>query len=395
MTTIHCPHCNQAININDALAHDLTIEYEAKLATEKKQLEVKASEKLTNEKKQLELAINKQAEERYGLELQTLRQQNETRSKELQTLKAQELHLRKEKQRLEELQQSVELEVQRKLDEERKSIADKARLQEREQTLLQLKQKDQTLESLREQLEAMKRKAEQGSQQAQGEVQEIELEKLLHELFPLDIINEIQKGVNGADLIHTVNNKVGKPCGTISIESKRTKSFNEKWIEKLKEDMLRHGAELGVIVTETMPEGHTHIIQLERNIWVCPLAEFKGLALALRDSLLRVDAVKTVQGNSREKMKLLYDYLTSSEFKQQLEIIFGGFRALESNLAKEKRAMQKLWKEREKQLDKVYSNALDFYGSVSGIAGADIPTLEALELDNAQHELSLLEQETE
>lgn len=391
MTTIRCPHCDQKINIQDALAHDLTLAFESKLAAEKKALETNAAEKLEHERKQLELTAQKQAEERFGLELQTLRQQNETRGKELQTLKAQELHLRKEKQRLEELQQSVELEVQRKLDEERKGIADKARLQEREQTLLQLKQKDQTLDSLRAQLEALKRRAEQGSQQAQGEVQEIELEKLLHDLFPLDSIAEVQKGANGADLVHTVNNTVGKRCGSISLESKRTKSFSTKWVEKLKEDMLRHGAELGVIVTETMPEGHTHIIQLERNIWVCPFAEFKGLALALRDSLLRVDAVKSVQGNSREKMKLLYDYLTSNEFKQQLEIIFGGFSALEANLAKEKRAMQKLWKEREKQLEKVYANALDFYGSVTGIAGADVPKLEALELGAPDLSLSLEE----
>jgi hypothetical protein len=213
--------------------------------------------------------------------------------------------------------------------------------------------------------------------QLQGEVQELVLEEVLQAMFPFDLIEEVAKGIRGADVIQTVRNRLGVDCGKIAYESKRTKAFSQDWITKLKSDAALVKADLLVIVTEAMPEDIDHIGQVN-GVWVCSYNDFKRLAIVLRDSLVRVSEAFSSQTNKGEKMQMLYDYLTSNEFKLQVGAIIEGFTSLQVSYHKEKRAMERIWKEREKQLEKVLLNTNHFIGSVKGIAGTSLPDLKQI-----------------
>ena len=225
----------------------------------------------------------------------------------------------------------------------------------------------------------MERKAEQGSIQLQGEVQEIAIENILKELFPDDEIKEVSKGTRGADVIQILRNRKGMNCGKIIYESKRTKSFSNTWLEKLKKDQRQEKADVAVIITQEMPKD-TDVIDFQGGIWICNFQTFKGLAIALRESLIKIDFIKESQKNKGDKMNMLYNYLTSNEFKLQIEAIIEGFTNMRNSIQKEKLAMEKIWKEREKQIEKVLINTTQFFGSVKGIAGKSIPEVKTLEL---------------
>lgn len=227
----------------------------------------------------------------------------------------------------------------------------------------------------------MQRKADQGSMQMQGEVMELALEDLLREAFPFDLIAEVGKGIRGADVIQTVRNKYSHECGKIIYETKRTKNFEYGWIEKLKHDMVAQRADIAILVTEAYPKELDRFGIIE-GVWVCKFADIKPLVMLVRDSIEKIYAANAAQENKGDKMVVLYNYLTGNEFKHQLEAIVEGFKALEDGLNSEKKAMQRIWKEREKQLEKVLNNTIDFYGSVRGIAGSSVPEIKMLELGN-------------
>ncbi len=224
----------------------------------------------------------------------------------------------------------------------------------------------------------MQRKAEQGSMQLQGEVLELALEELLKNTFPFDEIEEVGKGVKGADCIQHVRNALAQPCGKIIYESKRTKAFTNEWIDKLKSDMRATQADIAVIVTEVLPKDMDHF-GMKDGVWICRFVDLKALAFLLRDSLIKIHSALATQDNKGDKMQLLYNYLTGNEFKQQIEAIVEGFVFLRESLIKEKLQMEKIWKEREKQLDKVLLNTTHFYGSVKGIAGNAVGDIKLLE----------------
>ncbi|MCX6350805.1 MAG: DUF2130 domain-containing protein [Bacteroidetes bacterium] len=228
----------------------------------------------------------------------------------------------------------------------------------------------------------MKRRIEQGSMQLQGEVQELALEELLRELFVTDLIEEVGKGVKGADVIHSVRDRFGKECGKILYESKRTKHFNHDWITKLKHDSVLVKADLLVIVSETLPEGMDKL-DLVEGVWICGFYDVKMLAIILRESLIKINQAYTAQANKGDKMQMLYDYLTSTEFILQFRAITEGFVSLKESYEKEKNAMQRIWKEREKQLDRILLNTNEFIGSIQGIAGSSIPDLNQIGGDNS------------
>jgi hypothetical protein len=215
--------------------------------------------------------------------------------------------------------------------------------------------------------------------QLQGEVQELAIEEWLFAQFPLDTIEEIKKGARGGDCVQTVNTRTRQNCGTIYYESKRTKDFQPSWIEKFKTDIREKGANIGVLVTDAMPAGMDRM-GLKEGIWICNYEEFKGLCKVLRESIVQLDTALSSQENKGDKMSLLYDFLTSNTFKLQIEAIVEGFTQMQSDLESEKRAMQRIWKSREKQIEKVINNTIDFYGSVKGIAGNAIGEIKALEL---------------
>lgn len=196
-------------------------------------------------------------------------------------------------------------------------------------------------------------------------------------LFPFDEISEVGKGIKGADVIQTVRNKFGNDCGTILYESKRTKSFSNDWIAKLKADAVGVKADICIIVTEALPEGIDRIGQKD-GVWICTFNDFKGLVLVLRESLIKINEAYSSQTNKGEKMQMLYDYLTSNEFKLQVGAIIEGFNDLHNSYIQEKRAMERIWKQREKQLEKVLLNTNHFIGSIKGIAGSSIPDLKQI-----------------
>ena len=272
----------------------------------------------------------------------------------------------------------MELEIQRKLVEERNKLTEQIRKDEEEKNRLRetefdlkIKERDKQLDDQRKLIEEMKRKSEQGSMQLQGEVQELMLEELLRNAFPFDVVSEVGKGVKGADCIQIVRNSFGQECGKIIFESKRTKDFSEDWIEKLKADMRVLGADVAVIVTQAMPKGMNNFGEKD-GIWICTFGEARALVHVLRDAVIKVYNAAKSQENKGDKMTLLYTYLVSSEFAEQWKAIREGFMGMKMSIQRERDQMEKMWKAREKQLEKVLLNAAHIKGSIEGIAGMDV-----------------------
>ena len=268
--------------------------------------------------------------------------------------------------------------LQKKLQMEREKLSGDLRKIEEQKVAarenefqLRLKELEKQLDDQKKLADEMRRKAEQGSMQLQGEVQEIALEEILRSGFPFDMITEVGKGVRGADCIQTVRNNFGQECGKIIYESKRTNTFGIDWIEKLKADMRSQGAEIAVIVTKTMPK-EMDCFGIRDGVWVCSFSEVKALASVLRDGVMRVFNAAKTNENKGDKMHLLYGYLTSNEFAEQWKAIREGFMSMKLSIQKERDAMEKLWKAREKQLEKVLLNAAHIRGSIEGISGNDV-----------------------
>ena len=405
---VKCPSCGTEFefNMEKAVEDKVRQEFNQQFSEQRNQLEKQAAIKLQEieaERKKLdELKLNesvrlqkKLAEEKIkqqkeieenvkaenDLKLKSLEEENAKKGEQLKVAMAKELELIKKGRELEEKQQMMELEVQRKMEEERKTIEENARKKEEEKQHNKFQEKEQLIHSLQKNIDDLNRKIEQGSMQLQGETQELALENLLKSTFPFDIIDEVGKGVRGADCMQTVRNNTSKICGKIIYESKRTKDFKQEWIEKLKADMRNAKADVAVIVTETMPKDMLQF-GLKEEVWICTFKEVSALATVLRDGILKIDQAKASQENKGDKMHLLYDYLTGNEFTQQVSAIVQGFTSLQSALSNEKKAMEKIWAVREKQIDMVMQNTIKMYGSVKGIAGTSIKEIAALELGN-------------
>ncbi len=241
--------------------------------------------------------------------------------------------------------------------------------------------------------EEMKRKQEQGSMQTQGEVQELAIEDWLAVKFSLDTIQEIKKGERGADCLQIVHTRNRQNCGSIYYESKRTKNFQPSWIEKFKADIQERNANIGVLVTEVMPPDMERL-GLKDGVWVCSFDEFKGLCTVLRESVIQVNSAIVIQENKGDKMGMLYDFFTSSEFQMQIEAIVEGFTQMKSDLESEQRSMRGIWKKREKQIEKVLLNTTGMYGSIKGIAGSAVQSIPLLELPE-EDQTGLLEDDSE
>lgn len=385
---IKCPNCGTQIDIDEVLNHQAEERMNEKLKQKEKEFLVKEKEfeekriraqeeyKLKLEadrqkiaKEESEKAQQKIAEE-FQLQLKNQHEELEKRKKENAELKEKELAFLKREESLKEKEQELELQLQRKLKEEREAIEEKIIKQEQEKNDLRFKEYEKKIEQTQKALEDAQRKASQGSMQLQGEVQELALEAVLKEAFPFDLIEEVGKGVRGADCIQIVRNNFGQACGKIIYESKRTQAFSNEWIEKLKSDMRAQNADIAVLVTQTMPKD-MELFGERNGIWICTYNEVRALSHVLRSSILKVFAVTKSQENKGDKMHLLYDYLTSNEFSEQWKAIREGFLAMRHSIDTERAQMEKLWKAREKQLDKILLNASHISGSVEGIAGTE------------------------
>ena len=247
---------------------------------------------------------------------------------------------------------------------------------------MKVKELEKQLEDQKKLAEEMRRKSEQGSTQLQGEVQELLLEELLQTTFPFDSIEEVGKGVRGADCVQVVRNKFGVEAGKIIYESKRTKDFGGDWIEKLKNDMRNTGADMAVIVTQALPKDMERFGE-KNGVYICTFSEVKSVALLLRNALLKIFEVRKSQDNKGDKMALLYDYLVGNEFSEQWKALRDGFMLMKQSIQNERNAMEKLWKAREKTLERVLLSAVHIKGSIEGIAGADAVNLNLVDDDEA------------
>jgi hypothetical protein len=367
VTRITCPNCGQEINVEDVLAHDIEEQTRGRL------------EKEIGERVRTEIEGKKNRE---IAELSRELQESRQRTTQLQES---QIAYEKLKRRFEHMERDYQLKMEQELTLRQQEMEESITERESRRLSLKLLEKDQKLDSLTKQLEEMRKRAEQGSVQLQGEAQEVAIERMLSELFPRDHVREVPKGRQGADAVHLVYTDSGENCGTIIYESKRTKNFGKDWIEKLKRDQMNEKADLAVLVTETLPQGIDQTA-LMNGVWVCSFSGFKSLAMVLRDSLIRIHALRKSQTHKGDKMTMLYDYLTSQEFKLQLESIIEGFTSLKGSIDRERRAMEKLWKERKKQLEKVLLSTTHFYGSIKGIAGSSVPQIPMLELDGGEKE---------
>jgi len=341
-------------------------DYSRQLQQEKQQL-----------RQQVEETLRKTISADFENKLQLLEQANKDSGEKLKAARQKELEFLQKEQVLQTREAELEISVQRRLQEERGKLSEELRKLEEQKVAareneyqLRLKELEKQLEDQKKLAEEMRRKAEQGSSQLQGEIQELALESMLQHAFPFDAISEVGKGVRGADCIQTVRNSFGQECGRIIYESKRTTNFAPEWIEKLKMDMRSLKADIAVIVTRTMPKD-MDCFGIRDGVWVCSFDEVKALAGVLRDGVIRVFTAAKNHENKGDKMHLLYDYLTSNEFAEQWKAIREGFMSMKLSIQKERDAMEKLWKAREKQLEKVLLNAAHIRGSVEGIAGMD------------------------
>ena len=312
-----------------------------------------------------------------------LQQQVRDQDEKLKTATARELKLLQDKRDLETRAEQLDLEVARKIEDERKSIASEIAARKDEEHRLREAEKDHKISDLIKQIEDLKRRAEQGSQQTQGEVQELELEKMLCAEFPHDALNEISKGIRGADCMQEVFTPGGQSCGKILWESKRTKNWNNAWVDKLKEDQREAKADIAVIVSQAMPEGLRHVGHLG-GIWVCDFASAVGMAYILRAGLVQVAIARASVVGKNEKMEMLYEYLSGAEFRHAVQGVIEAFTQMRDDLESEKRAAERLWAKREKQSTKAIVNMARMYGGIQGIVGKALPAIPALELPGGE-----------
>jgi hypothetical protein len=421
MSLITCPNCKHEFVAEDAISKSLEKDYEQKFNHEKqillsqfsqqqKTLEDQQKEFERKKEKENQLFAERMEKEKLKLEnelqeklrksisndfenqLKFLQQSISDNEEKLKSAREKELEFLKKEKELKTKAEEMEIELEKKLAHERALLIEQIRQQEKEKNEIKETELSFKLKELEKQLadqkhlaEEMKRKAEQGSMQLQGEVQEIALEEVLINAFPFDLISEVGKGMRGADCIQTVRNNFGQECGKIIYESKRTENFGGDWIEKFKKDMRSTGADIAVLVTKTMPKD-LDCFGLKDGIWICTFSEVKALANVLRDGIVRVFNSSKKHENKGDKMHMLYDYLISNEFSEQWKAIREGFVAMKMSIQNERNAMEKLWKAREKQLEKVLLNAAHVKGSIEGISGLESIDLSLMDEQNLLEE---------
>lgn len=389
---IHCPKCNHAFEPGDSIREEVQNELRGQMKEWQKQKEIETAALIDAEKKkmhaELENNLKKNIASEYEAQLQQFQKNAADTEIKLNAARAKEVAFLQKEQDLKTKEAELELTLQRQLLEERgklqeqlaKEEAEKNNLKE-QQFAMRTKELEKQIEDQKKLVEEMRRKQEQGSMQLQGEVQELMLEELLQTTFPFDKIEEVGKGVRGADCIQIVRNQFGTESGKIIYESKRTKDFANDWIEKLKSDMRTLGADVAIIVTQTLPKDMDRFGEKD-GVYICTFTEVRSVALLLRNALLKIAEAKKSQENKGDKMVMLYDYLISSEFSEQWKAIREGFMSMKLSIQKERDMMEKLWKSREKQLEKVLLNAAHIKGSVEGIAGADAVNLSITSSDD-------------
>jgi hypothetical protein len=397
-TTITCPNCSTQFEPTDALRDQLQKDLrkqmqdwkvqqlkdfeqkEKELQQLREEQEIAFEKKLSEQRNLLASSIAKEQELKFAAQFEAqikhLNQTNIDNEARLKEAREKELDFLKKMQELQNKEQELDIKMQQQLLEARTELSQLVRKEEEEKFKIKeqefqfkIKEVEHQMEQQRKLTEEMRRKAEQGSMQLQGEVQELLLENMLRQKFPFDIIEEVGKGVRGGDCVQIVRNQYGQECGKIIYESKRTNAFSKDWIEKLKADMRSTGCDLAVIVSQSLPKDIETFGMMD-GVWICSYKEAATTALVLREQILKVHQVMQNSENKTDKISLLYSYLTSNEFSEQWKAMREGFQSMKNSIQKERDAMEKLWKMREKQLEKILLNAAHIKGSVEGISGS-------------------------
>ena len=357
-----CPNCGEEIELSKALSHQINEQI-------KTESELKLKEKINRE---MELKIKDKENE-----MQELKEQN-------QQLMDQLLELNKSIRQLKSNDDKRELEMQKELE----NVHEKAKLealhQSSEEHRIMDMEKEKKITDLVKEMEILKQKAQQGSQQTQGEVLELDIQKELENNFPQDEIVEVKKGVRGADIIQIVKTPLGFRAGAIVWEIKKTKNWEQKWVDKLKEDQRTSKTEIAVIITQAMPKDTKKGIVNISKIWVCDYQRFIILATLLRNQLLEVAKQKAIISQSADISTELFEYITSHDFSHQLEAIIETYLGLQEQITKERMAFEKQWSQREAQLNKMYKSLFNIYGGISGIAGQGMPQIKGIDLDRIE-----------
>ncbi len=419
--SIVCPSCGEAIEVTEVLSAQLRTqirrEFESELrsresdftkregaiksqtealAAERSAIDEEIAQRLKAEQQKLAAAALAKAREEISLELKDVQSQLTESRGRLEQAQQAELQMRKERRELEEQKKTLELDLTRQLDKERQSIRETAKREAGEEHRLKEAEKEEMIRGLREQIEVLKQKSEQGSQQLQGEVLELDLETILRREFPIDEIKPVPKGMPGSDIIHVVRNGAGGGCGTIIWELKRTKNWSDTWLPKLRNDQRAANACLAILVSDELPRSIDTFAFIE-GIWVTNRACCVGLALALRCGLLDVSAARRAVQGQQGKMEALYNYLSSTAFKNRITGIVEAFGTMQKDLAEEKRAITSRWAKREKQINQALHHTSGMYGDLQGIIGGNLQVVESLEfpaLPSPDGEESEIESET-
>ena len=404
---LNCPDCGTSINVDelmintfrDSIRKDLTKELNRReldlksqqqqfnemsqaFAEDKKHWEQRVKDQVKTEmlskEEALKADIRKQINEEKALQLQELEDELIRKSGQLKSMNQTKAQLSRLQREMEEKESQIvmekEEEFNKRLEQARASIT----TQVEQDVFLKMKEKEKLISDLKTKLEEAKRKVDQGSMQMQGEVQELEIKNILQEAFPWDEISQSKKGANGADILQMVKTKKGAQIGQIYYESKRTQAFSEKWIPKFKQDNLSVKAEVLVLVTQTLPKGIERYGLID-DVWVCDFNSVKELSLVLRYGLLKVYSVLEHQHGAKEKSELLYQYITSNEFKNIFESIIAGFKSIQESHYNERLKIKRLWIEREKQLTHILNNLVEHYGSLRDIGGDSIQEIKMFE----------------
>lgn len=406
--TVTCPKCKHAFAVAEAVTAQLTGQIRQELQADvdaqrlalDKEAERVAKQKAANEKAAAELEqkvrtgidagvtaaraslladARKKAEEDLAVDLREKAERVSELEGKLKTAQTTELALRKRERELEEKAATIDLEVARQVKDEAGRAREAAKKQAAEEHQLKEKESQEKMEAMRRQIDELKRKAEQGSQQAQGEALELVLEDVLARAFPLDEIEPIGKGVHGADILQRVQEASGLECGSILWETKNARKWSAAWLPKLREDQRNAKAAIAVLVTEAMPPEVAHLTQID-GVWICTRACAVGLAMALRTGLVDLAKGRQASDGKHGKQERMYEYVNSPEFRQRVGGMVEALVQLQDGLNKERRAMERIWAAREKQIQTAVRSTHALYGDVQGIVGSTLPTLEAMEL---------------
>ena len=402
--TILCPKCGAEIEITEALStqvgEKLRQEYEAKqrekdkgfaereatlkgleesLGRQQKALDQEVAKRLATERDKVRIEEAAKAKENIAVELQDKDAQLKEVRDKLQAAQKSELDLRKKARELEEAKQELDLTLARQLDEERGKIREAAKKEVDDERQLKDAEREKLIGDLRRQIDDLKRKSEQGSQQLQGEILEITLEDLIRQHFPYDDVDPVPKGIHGGDVLQTVRDSTGTNCGIIIWESKRTKNWSDGWLPKLRDDQRAAKAQAAILVSVELPNDVSAFRHID-GIWVTSIACAISLASVLRAGLIEVATAKKSLEGRNDKLGHLYNYLSGPEFRHRVEGIVEAFVTLRDELEAEKRSTQRIWAKREKQLERAVSHTAGMYGDLSGIIGAGLPAIEKLEV---------------